>query len=158
MKPNTFFLTLLLLCFTTVQAQHHGRENQPKITPQGKRFSPQEYIKHQEAFIIREAELSPAEAANFFPLFHSMNNELRKTDRSSRQLLRKARTEKLEEKQYQEILQRMDQLEAEKVNTTTEYHKKFLKVLDSQKVIRVIDSSRRFERTMLRRVMERSHK
>lgn len=149
-------MTLLLVCFTTVQAQHHGRENQPKTPPQGRRFSPQEYIKKQEAFIIRETKLSPAEAANFFPLFHSMNNELRKTDRASRQLLRKARTEELIDEQYKKILDGMDQLEAEKVRITTEYHKKFLKVLDAKKVIRVIESSRHFERAMLRRMMEKS--
>ena len=37
--------------------------------PKGQ-FSPQDFVKHLESFIVREACLTPAEATAFFPIFH----------------------------------------------------------------------------------------
>lgn len=155
MKLNHFILIPVLLLFTISTPTAAKEYYEQNTSPQGRKFSPQEFIKKQEAFIIREVGLSPAEAASFFPLYHNMNNQLRKIDRNRRQLMKKAKNEKLTNKEYQNILDTLDQLESQKVKTTTEYHKKFLKVIDAQKIISIMDASNRFERQMLRRIMER---
>lgn len=44
--------------------------------PKGQ-FSPQDFVKHLESFIVREACLTPAEATAFFPIFHELHDKQR---------------------------------------------------------------------------------
>lgn len=137
------FLLLTMLCHVSAQEQ--------------KTFSPKEFLLQQEKFITKEAQLNSNEAAGFFPLFHEMNNQLRNKDKQIRELMWKVRTEQLNEAQYKEILQKLDHFALEKVKIEMSYHKKFLTVLSAEKVVKVMDANRHFDRQLLKRMINREH-
>ena len=102
-------ISFALLLIFSLPARAQDDKGKPR------RFSPQEFIQRQEAFIVKEAGLSTYEAANFFPLYHNMGKEKFELNRKIRIQMRKARTPGLTEKEYAGILEEMDKLQVEKV-------------------------------------------
>lgn len=128
------------------------------ISAQGnKTFSPKEFLQQQEKFITDEAQISQNEATKFFPMFHEMNDQLRKKEKRVRDLMREVRTKQLTEAQCKSILQEVDSLALEKVKIENNYHKKFLTVLSVEKVLKVLEANRRFDRQLLKRMINREH-
>lgn len=113
-------------------------------------FSPKEFMKKQEAFIIKEAGLSPAEAGFLFPLFNELKQKQRETNDKIRNLSKQGRNKNLQEHQYRSILKQIDQLEQTKVNLEQTYHEKWRKQLSNKKILSVIDADHRFDRRMLK--------
>lgn len=128
------------------QQEQHQKERRP-------RFSPQEFTKKQEAFIIHEAGLTPAEAGGFFPLFQQMQRQLFELNRKTRRLMRQVRTEKLTEKQYADILKELGEIQIQKVRVENHFHNEFTKVLSVEKVLRSIDASNRFDRVIIKQMI-----
>ena len=66
-KQIVLFVAMLLLWTLAASAQSdQGRRH---------RFSPEEYVQKAKTYIIREAGLTPTEAAAFFPLYHKMKDQ-----------------------------------------------------------------------------------
>ena len=57
--------------------------------PKGQ-FSPQDFVKHLESFIVREACLTPAEATAFFPIFHELHDKQRGINWQIRELKKRS--------------------------------------------------------------------
>lgn len=140
-------ISFALLLIFSLPARAQDDKGKPR------RFSPQEFIQRQEAFIVKEVGLSTYEAANFFPLYHNMGKEKFELNRKIRIQMRKARTPGLTEKEYAGILEEMDKLQVEKVKLEADYHQKFRKVLPTDKVLRVIDADIKFDRMILKEMV-----
>ena len=148
---------LILVMLFTLSLITPAQENSPAFNEQGKEqrnkerhFSPQEYTKEQETFIVKEAGLSPSEAGFLFPLFRELKQKQRDTSTKIRNLIKQSRNKNLQEQQYRSILKQLDQLDQAKVNLEQIYHEKWRKQLSDKKILSVIDADRRFDRRMLK--------
>ena len=139
----TFIISLIAVITIAAQNKHS--------------FSPKEFVQRQERFIIKEAHLTPEEADKFFPLFHEMNNQLRKKEKEIRELMRKVQTKKLDENEYKHIYNELNNLAINKVKTEQAYYKKILHVISIEKALRVQEAKRRFDRQYLKRMVYKGH-
>ncbi len=122
-------------------------KNRPK-------FSPEEFIKKEDEFIIREAQLTPVEASQICPIVHEMNDEIRKKDRQIHQLVGNAMKQDVTDAQCHDAIDDLTDLSIEKINIKKRYHKKMLKILSAKKVVRVLNADERFGRFMLRQMFD----
>ena len=103
--------------------------------PQQK-FSPEKFQADMEAFITKEACLTPQEAAAFFPLYSQMQAE--------------GMIKPASEEACKKLIQKRDQVELELKAIQQTYHNKFFGVIPASKVWDVIKAEDRFHRGMFR--------
>lgn len=118
------------------------------------RFSPEKFRAELESFVVREACLSPKEAAAFFPLYDEMGKQQRAVFSSMRRL---DHAPACTEDECRKLIKERDKLEIELKKIQQTYHNKFLSVLSAQKVVRVLKAEDDFHRRMLRR-SDKRHK
>ena len=101
--------------------------------PKGQ-FSPQDFVKHLESFIVREACLTPAEATAFFPIFHELHDKQR---------------------DYYNLIKEINKLKIESAELEDVYYKKMCKAVPARKVHEAMQAEDRFHRRMLRKFSNR---
>lgn len=151
MKIIRSILIFCLLCTLSV-AGHAETEDTSQ------RFSPQEFMKRQEAFIVREARLSPTEAAAFFPLMREKEAKDRAIRTQMDAIIKKSHNDDLSDKECREILDKMADLDLQKAKLENVYRLKYRKVLNPKKILRVLDANGRFDREMLKHMLNRQWK
>ena len=112
---------------------------------QGK-FSPEKFQASLEQFITSEAELTPEEAAKFFPLYREMQTKQRAVYKKMRELSKIPQ----DEASSKQAIQRRDELEIELKQIQKTYHNKFLKVVSASKVYKTIIAEDKFHRRAFR--------
>lgn len=122
-------------------------------TLDAQRFSPAEFIKHEEAFITRNASLTPKEAAAFFPLLHEKEAKDREIRKQMDALVRRSHNPNISESECRQILNQMAALDLQKTKLENSYHTKYRKVLSAKKTLRVIDACHRFDREIIKHMM-----
>lgn len=134
---NKTIITLLLM-FLSINL--YAQE-----APPARKFSPKEFMNEMEQFIAKDACLTPAESARFFPLYEEMCNKKRALFDKARQLgMNKPATEV----GCLKAIQLRDKLDLELKRLEMIYHNKFLKVMPAGKVYDVIKSEDKFHRHM----------
>lgn len=146
MKRISILFTLALLVVIPAMAED------PQPEGQQRRFSPQEFMKKQEGFIIREAGLSSAEAAKFFPVFHELGKKNFDIDRQIKQQARRGSDPSLSEKEAVKVLAEIDRLQLAKAKLNSTYHQKFRKILSAKKTLKVIEADAKFGRVILKQM------
>ena len=140
-KQIVLFVAMLLLWTLAASAQSdQGRRH---------RFSPEEYVQKAKTYIIREAGLTPTEAAAFFPLYHKMKNQQRKLSREVGNLMRDAWRGNLSEEESLVLLNTLRDKEEDILELEEKYQKKFLKIVPASKLLKVKIAEKKFERKML---------
>lgn len=142
------FLCLLLAVFVSVPTLADNA-----ATFDAQRFSPAEFIKHEEAFITRHAGLTPKEAAAFFPLLHEKEAKDREMRKQMDALVRRSHNPNISESECRQILNQMAALDLQKTKLENSYHTKYRKVLSAKKTLRVIDACHRFDRAVIKHMM-----
>ncbi len=153
MKAFPLFLLTCLLA-TSLPAVARD-EKEPPAAPQMRVFSPQQFMREQEAFIIRESGITPLEAAKFFPAFQKLQSELRAINQNIRKCMRQTRNVELTEDEAQTILKKIDKLNQQKVKKENEFHEKAQRIIGARKTLRVISAERRFDREVLQKMMRK---
>ena len=97
------------------------------------KFSPEKFKADLQEFIVKEAKLTPQEAAKFLPLFGEMHDKQRAIYARQREL---------------RTIKKADQMDLELKTLQQTYHNKFLNVLPASKVFEVIKAEDRFYRDM----------
>ncbi|MBR1688895.1 MAG: hypothetical protein IJ710_10295 [Prevotella sp.] len=128
-------ILLSLLMVLTVSAQEK------------RKFSPERFEAEMEAFITREASLTPSESAKFFPLLKEMHSKQRVIYDQMRRL---CKSHPADEKACANAVRQCDKwnIELRKIEQT--YHNKFFSVLPAKKVYDVIMAENRFHRQQMR--------
>lgn len=146
MKYNIRILLGLIWIFSsmTVSAQ-----------PSRRQFSPQDFIKHMESFIVQDACLTPEEAADFFPIFHEMHNKQRSINWKIRELRRRSLPVHATDKEYYSLIKEINKLKIESAELEDTYYKKMCKVIPAQKVHAAMQAEDRFHRRMLHKASNR---
>jgi|WetSurMetagenome_2_1015567.scaffolds.fasta_scaffold1008842_1 hypothetical protein len=118
----------------------------------GYKFSPREFMNDMAQYIAKDACLTPAESAKFFPLYEEMCNKKRALFDKVRQL---GRNKPSNEVGCQHAIQLRDKLDLDLKRIEQIYHNKFLKVMPASKVYEVIRSEDKFHRNMFARMAKR---
>ena len=166
MKKLLFTLTALLLL--TLPAGAQDENNKGKTCPwqyhgqnmrqQGDHrpaFSPWEYMKAENEFVTCHAQLTVVEANYVCPLLHEMKDKLRKTDFEIHRILKQASEGNLSDSDSRDTLNKIHDLQAKKQSIEKEYHKKMLKQISANKLLRVMRADMKFDRFMLRKMFGR---
>lgn len=133
-------LCILLMTITALTVSAEQEE---------KKFDPQQFRRDQEAFIIKEAKLSPQEAAAFFPLFRELQNKQRALFSQQRKLERQRPGN---DKEAARLISDIDDIEMEMAKLRALYHNKFCKAISPMKVKACIRAEERFKHKMMDRI------
>lgn len=134
MKRKMLILMAWLLTLT-VSAQE-----QPK-------FSPEKFEADMEAYIVREAELTPQEASRYFPLLREMHEKQRVLYKRMRQT---GKETPADESAAAKAIRQCDKLNIEVKQIEQKYHEKMLKELPARKVYSAVNAENRFHRKMMK--------
>lgn len=135
---------VLLCSFTPVlwavdECQQHGQH-----------MSRDEFRAKQKAFIIEQAKLTKEEAAKFFPIYIELQEEKKKLNDDSWNLMRKGKDENTTEAQYEEIIERVCDNRIASDRLDKSYLDKFKKILSCKKIFLVQRAETRFHRELLK--------
>lgn len=152
MKNLVTFITAWVLCMS-IYAQGQGGARHHTETPDGNRkeFSPEQYKKHMEDFVTREAKLTEAESAKFFPILHEMRGKQFNLMKQQRELMRQGRQNtSLSELEYEKIITQTTALDIESKEIEQTYFKKFHAVLPWKKIFAVRQALNRYQMEALK--------
>jgi len=126
-------------------------QQSPRRGCPGHRIDPEELRKQQEAYITREAGLTPGEAAYFFPSFRELKQKQRAIRRNIRANYKRTRDGKLPEKECDKVLQKIQQLEKQNTDMEVTYYAKWRKRLPASKIIKILEADHRFSKQVFNR-------
>lgn len=108
-----------------------------------------EFDAQKVAFFTQELDLSPAEAAVFWPLYNEMQKKNREIESKMRQDYRAIREAKgLKEVNYAENINKMLTDEQKMQNIKKEYYDKMVKVISPSKIWKLGEAERKFHRQL----------
>lgn len=113
-----------------------------------KKFSAKKFRSDMESFIVKEACLSPAESAAFFPLYDEMYKKQRIVFDSMRRVDNSNPTS---DEECRKAIKERDKLDLELKEIQQAYHNKFMRILPAAKVFKILKAEDRFHRRMLKR-------
>lgn len=140
------YLTLTLWVFALCMSAQQNQADQ--------RFSPEKFDADLQAFITKEANLTPAEAEKFFPIYKEMQSKQRAIFIKQRQL---GKQKPQDEKGCKKAILERDGLELEMKRIMQTYHAKFIEVLPATKVYDIISAEDKFHRKMLKSFRHNGH-
>jgi hypothetical protein len=114
------------------------------------RMSPEEFRAKQEAFITEVAELTPEEAARFFPIYFELQSRKKKLMDISWQSEFALRQGKGTEEQYAASLIQMNNARIACDRLDKSYLHRFKDILSYEKIYKVMRSEMKFHREILK--------
>lgn len=142
---------LVLLTSICISAQNPGGNGG---RPQNGRreFSPELYMKALNEFVAREAKLTEAESAKFFPILNEMFAKQHQIVGQQRELMMKSwKNTNQNEDEYENLVTKLTALEVESKKVEQTYYKKFHSVLSWKKIFAVRIALQRFQVEALNR-------
>ena len=118
-----------------------AQEHQPE------KFSPEKFDAELQEYIVKEAELTQQEVADFFPVYKEMQKKMRVLFDRQRDMRKEMPQD---EKACQEAIRQHDEIELEMKKIQQTYHNRFLEILPASKVYKILKAEDRFHRRMLR--------
>lgn len=152
MMKTRLLLIVILMCtsFSLVSQASPYRDKDEKE----RKFDPEKYSRDQEAFIIKDAQLTQQESAAFLPLFREMLQKQRALFKQHRQY---TKTKPQNDKEATQLLKNIDDVELQIKKIEVQYHEKFYKVLSPIKVYKVHQAMNKFKHITMERVAKRKH-
>lgn len=143
------FVILITLCCTAnifaqgnnwQQRQQQGQAERQQWHQGGgqqqRPFSPELFNQKLEQFVKENAKLSDAECQRLFPLMHEMLNKQREINGKIQHTIYQGFGDK-EEAEYEQIINKVTNLEVESKKIEQTYYKKFHSILSWKKIYRV---------------------
>lgn len=143
-------ILVILICLTLATAtfaqwnnnqQRQGQEQQGQRRDQWqqqgpRQFSPELFNQRLEQFVKDEAGLSATECQKFFPLMHEMLNKQREINDKIQRTIAQGFGNKAEN-EYEDIINKVTNLEVESKKLEQTYYKRFHNVLTWKKIYKV---------------------
>jgi len=126
-----------MLMVIAVSAQDHSQQ----------KFSPEKFDAELQAFITKEAHLTPQEAAAFFPVYKEMQQKQRDLYNRQRAL---GWNKPQGEEACRKAIEESDAIDFELKRIQMEYHKRFFEMLPASKVYDILKAEQRFHRSMMK--------
>lgn len=143
--------TFVLLCgFISIMQASDVCEQQ--------RLSRDEFRAKQKAFITEQAGLSKEEAAKFFPVYFELQEEKKKLNDDSWNMMHKGKGDNVSDAQYEEIIERVydNRIAADRLDKS--YLNKFKKILSPKKIYLVQRAEMRFSRELVKGIQHNKDK
>lgn len=139
------FVFVIILLFSVV----YGGFAQGKLSDEKRK----EFDAQKVAFFTQELDLSPAEAARFWPIYNEMQKKNRVVEDNMRKGFREVKDAKgLKETDYKEAIGKMLAYEGQMQEIKEEYYQKMLTVLPASKIWKLSDAERRFHRQLFEKL------
>lgn len=119
------------------------------IAQEPKKFDPAQFEADLEQFVTTEARLTPAESAEFFPLYREMRKKQMAYFCDHR---RWHYVDEADDKACADAIRRLDNNDLEIKRLQQSYHEKFLRILPASKVYRIIKAEEKFHRQQFKRI------
>lgn len=119
------------------------------IAQEPKKFDPAQFEANLEQFVATEARLTPAESAEFFPLYREMRKKQMAYFCDHR---RWHYIDEADDKACADAIRRLDNNDLEIKRLQQAYHEKFLRILPASKVYRIIKAEDKFHRQQFKRI------
>lgn len=119
------------------------------IAQEPKKFDPAQFEADLEQFVTTEARLTPAESAEFFPLYREMRKKQMAFFCDHR---RWHYVDEADDKACADAIRRIDNNDIEIKRLQQAYHEKFLHILPASKVYRIIKAEDKFHRQQFKRI------
>lgn len=108
-----------------------------------------EFEAQKVAFFTQQLELTPTEAAVFWPLYNEMQKKIREIEFSIKKDVRDVLEAKgLTEKDFQEAVKKMLKKDKMVQNTKEEYYLKLMAVVPASKIWKLNEAERKFHRQL----------
>lgn len=140
-------LILFILLAVTGSNVLLAKESEEQQKKEG--ISKTDFRKKQRDFIIREAQLSPKEAEQFFPLFFELQDKKKVINDDANAKRKKALTQKLDERQYKSAVDQILNAHVALEQLEREYVEKYRKYLTNKKIFRIMTAELKFRRVLL---------
>jgi len=137
MKKLVTILTIWMFALT-IGAQDNRQQQH---------FSPERFEADLQAFITKEAKLSPQEAEKFFPLYKEMQEKQRAIFERQREL---AKVKPCDEEGCLKVIKESDDIDLELKRIQKRYHLRFLNIMSASKVYDILQAEMKFHRHMMR--------
>lgn len=142
----TLMVALLMVTNLSAQPPHPGRQPQQQQQQGRREFNPELYMKKMNEFVAREAHLTEAESAKFFPLLKEMLNQQHSLKQQQRELMMRGwKNPNMPEAEYEKMVTRLAALEVDIKKVEQNYYKRFHTVLPWKKVYAVRIALSRFQ-------------
>lgn len=142
------------LCLLPALHPMHA-DDRPKRVPMARVFSPQQFQREQEAFIIREAGITPLEAAKFFPLFQKSQARQREINWEIRKCMRAIRKAELTEKEAGKLLDKLKSLNEQRTKEENRSYDEAERCFGASKALKVVSAKQKFDRRIFHRMVDR---
>lgn len=137
-----FLVILLLLVQVVGSAQEKLSEEKRK-----------EFDAQKVAYYTQELDLSPEEAAKFWPLYNEMRKKMREVEGVMRKKSREIKEAKgMTEEAYKKAILEVLGCEQTMQNLKKEYYQKMLQVLPASKLWKLDEAERKFHRQLFERL------
>lgn len=149
MRTLILFILLALTGSNVLLAKASEEEQQKRDG-----ISKEDFRRKQRDFIIREAQLSPKEAEQFFPLFFELQDKKKVINDDANAKRRKALTQNLDERQYKSAVDQILNAHVKLEQLEREYVEKYRKYLTNKKIFRIMTAELKFRRVLLQDVIQ----
>ena len=133
------FYIIVLTALFTIKATAQDQRQQ--------RFSPEKFEAELKDYITKEANLTPQEAAKFFPLYKEMQEKQRALFGRQRGL---GLVKPFDEQGCLKVIKEIDEIDLELKRIQQTYHTRFIEQLSASKVYDILRAEERFHRHMMR--------
>lgn len=164
-RPKILFI-ILCLHFLPLCAQDKSDNycpatshfRQPPHKMGGKQFSPQQFQKQEEQYILRHTSITQAQAKIFFPIFHRFKQQLRDFEHKKFRLLQQSEDKNISDSLSMIILQQINQQNNDRSELMHNYQQQALQYIGPSLLLQIHNADRHFERYMIRDAFNGKHK
>lgn len=147
-----FFLTSSSLTYAQKNTKEEDFQKHKTERKHHSSFSPQEYLKDKNEYLIKKVPLTPQEASAILPLLQKQKEQQRKNDKKIR-FLKKKITANTSKEECWDLIGQIYELKNRNLQIEGEYARKMLEKISPQKYIRLINEEEKFNFNMLRKMV-----
>lgn len=146
MKRHILIVFLLTLCLPGIAQKKQNKASEDKFRAK------------KEAYITKKAELTPEEAAKFFPLYFELQDKKAENNRKAWAKGKTGLNPNTTEEEYEEIFEAFFDADEDNCELEKEYLEKCRKFLSNKKIYMALKAEIMFSRHMLKIVQEQEEK
>ena len=146
MKRHILIVFLLTLCLPGIAQKKQNKASEDKFRAK------------KEAYITKNAELTPEEAAKFFPLYFELQDKKAENNRKAWAKGKTGLNPNTTEEEYEEIFEAFFDADEDNCELEKEYLEKCRKFLSNKKIYMALKAEIMFSRHMLKIVQEQEEK
>lgn len=119
-------------------------------SPQKNRISPEEFRARQKEFLIQKAELTPEEAAKFFPVYFELQDKKQAINSKAWEQAHQGKEKGTTDAEYEKIVEDVIQARIASSQLDLEYLKAFKKILSPAKIYKLQRAEMKFHRHLFK--------